>query len=103
MTSTWTASASLNAYAVFGNGIFALFDRAEAKDFVDIFFIDRELFPFTELLQNARQKHVGLDENWLAVSLMKVEQLGPLPRMIKAVTIEELKAFFLSKAKILMT
>jgi len=54
------------------------------------------------LLQNARQKHVGMDDYWLAVSLLKVEELGPLPRMIKPVTLDELKNFFLTQAKDLM-
>jgi len=84
------------------NKLSALFDRSESKDFIDIFFIDRELFTFTELLKSAKQKHVGLDDYWLAISLMKAENLGPLPRMIKAVEIGELKKFFLDQAKKLM-
>lgn len=84
------------------NKLSALFDRSESKDFIDIFFIDRELFPFTELLQFAKQKHVGLDDYWLAISLIKVNDLGPLPRMIKPVNTNELKEFFLNQAKILM-
>jgi predicted nucleotidyltransferase component of viral defense system len=84
------------------NKLSALFDRSESKDFVDIFFIDRELFPFAELLQSAKQKHVGLDDYWLAIALMKVDDLGPLPRMIKPVDANELKEFFLDQAKKLM-
>jgi predicted nucleotidyltransferase component of viral defense system len=84
------------------NKLSALFDRSATKDFVDIYFIDREMFKFSELLENARQKHVGLDDYWLAISLFKVEELGPLPRMIKPVTIDELKNFFLTQAKVLM-
>ncbi len=84
------------------NKLSALFDRSEAKDFVDIFFIDRELFSFTEVLNHAKKKHIGLDDYWLAVSLLKVEELGPLPRMVKPVSIDELKNFYLTQAKILM-
>ncbi len=84
------------------NKLSALFDRAEVKDFVDIFFIDRELVAFPELLQQAQQKFVGLDNYWLAIALLKVEDLGPLPRMIKQVQIEEMKTFFLARAKDLM-
>ncbi len=80
----------------------SLFDRSEAKDFVDIFFIVKELFPFSALLENAKQKHVGLDDYWLAVAMMKVEELGPLPRMVKPITKEELKEFFHSSARKLM-
>ncbi|NUO78928.1 nucleotidyl transferase AbiEii/AbiGii toxin family protein [candidate division KSB1 bacterium] len=92
-----------NALDISCNKLSALFDRAEAKDFIDVFFIDRELFPFAELLQHAKQKHVGLDGYWLAISLLKVENLDSLPRMLKPVTFNELKAFFLSQAKLLMS
>jgi len=92
-----------NALDVSCNKLSALFDRSATKNFIDVFFIDRELFPFSELLKNAKQKHVGLDDYWLAISLLKVEEFGPLPRMIKSINIDELKAFFLTQAKTLMT
>lgn len=91
-----------NALDISCNKLSALFDRSASKDFVDIFFIDRELFPFANLLQHAKQKHVGLDDYWLAVSLLKIEQLGPLPHMLKPVQVDQLKNFFLTQAKILM-
>jgi predicted nucleotidyltransferase component of viral defense system len=84
------------------NKLSALFDRSATKDFVDVYFIDREMFKFSELLENAKQKHIGLDDYWLAISLLKAEELDPLPRMIKPVTIDELKNFFLAQARILM-
>ncbi len=84
------------------NKLSALFDRGSSKDFVDIFFIDRELFPFSEILKNARKKHVGIDDYWLAVALLKVEQLDPLPRMVKSVDVDELKSFFLRQSRLLM-
>jgi predicted nucleotidyltransferase component of viral defense system len=91
-----------NALDISCNKLSALFDRSATKDFVDVFFIDRELLPFGELLKSAKQKHIGLDDYWLAVSLLKVEEIRKLPRMIKPVQIDELKNFFLEKAKILM-
>ncbi len=91
-----------NALDISCNKLSALFDRAEAKDFVDIFFIDKELLPFPELLAAAKRKHVGLDDYWLAVAMMKVEDLGPLPRMVRPLVADELVEFFLSAAKTLM-
>ena len=44
-----------NALDISCNKLSALFDRSEAKDFVDIFFINRELFPFSELLRHAKK------------------------------------------------
>jgi hypothetical protein len=43
-----------------------------------------------------------LDDYWLAVSLLKVEEMGKLPHMVKPVNIDELKNFFLTQAKLLM-
>lgn len=84
------------------NKLSALFDRAEPKDFVDIYFVCQEVIPFDELVEKARQKHVGLDDYWLAVALQRVEQAEILPRMIKPVTLDELKSFFLEQAKKVM-
>jgi len=84
------------------NKLSALFDRAEPKDFVDIFFVCREVMPFEQLAELARQKHVGIDDYWLAVSLQRVNQVSLLPRMLKPMTLAEMKAFFLDLAKGLM-
>jgi len=84
------------------NKLSALYDRSDPKDFVDVYFIDREIIPFEELLKEARRKHVGLDNYWLAVSLAKIEDFNILPRMLKPVTLKELKGFFDRKAKWLM-
>lgn len=84
------------------NKLSALFDRAEPKDFVDIYFLCQEAFSFKDLVERTRQKHVGLDDYWLAVALRRVEQVEFLPRMIKPVTVEQLKEFFLNQAKTLM-
>lgn len=77
------------------NKLSALFERAAGKDFVDLFFIHRELIPFDDLLPKARHKHVGMDDYWLALSLARVSEVQVLPRMIKPVTLEDLNAFFI--------
>ena len=81
------------------NKMSALFDRHEPKDFVDIFFVDRELYPFRDLLAAARRKHVGMDAFWLAQSLKKIEKVSVLPRMLKPLRMEEMKEFFLGWAE----
>jgi predicted nucleotidyltransferase component of viral defense system len=91
-----------NALDIACNKLSALFDRAESKDFVDVFFIDKELSPFPQLLEQAKKKHVGLDNYWLAISLLKVEDMKTLPRMVKPLDQSELEAFFLAQAKLLM-
>ena len=84
------------------NKLSALFDRAEPKDFVDVYFIVKERMSFDRLVALTRQKHLGIDDYWLAVALAQVEQVELLPRMIKPVSLAELKAFFLAQAKALM-
>lgn len=83
------------------NKLSALFDRAEPKDFVDVFFICREVMPFEELVEKARKKHPGMDNYWLAIALQRVEQIELLPRMIKH-DIDEMRQFFLQNAATLM-
>jgi len=80
----------------------ALFDRKEVKDFVDIYFIDRELFKFEEILSKAKEKHIGMDNYWLAVSMNNIHYFDKLPFMIKPVTLEELRIFYVEKIKYLM-
>lgn len=81
------------------NKFSALFDRHETKDFVDIYFIDKEIMPFETIYKNAKKKHIGLDNYWLAISLRFVEEIIKLPKMIKPLTIIELKKFYEEKMK----
>lgn len=88
-----------NATDIACNKLSALFDRAEPKDFVDVFFVCQELMPFTELEELARQKHVGIDDYWLSVAMQRISQVDILPRMIKPLDLDELQVFFLSLAQ----
>lgn len=84
------------------NKLSALYDRSEPKDFVDVYVIHREVLPFPELVDKARQKHVGLDPYWLAQACARIREVGLLPRLVKPVTLEELRAFFEDQARRLM-
>jgi hypothetical protein len=84
------------------NKLSALFDRAEPKDFVDVYFVVQELLPFDQLVRLARQKHVGMDDYWLAVAFAQVERVSMLPQMVKPLSLDELRTFFLAQAKELM-
>jgi hypothetical protein len=91
-----------NALDLACNKLSALFDRADPKDFVDIFFICQEMMPFDRLLAETKRKHMGFDEYWLAISLAKVEDFTILPRMIKPLSLQVLKEFFKPRAEQLM-
>lgn len=91
-----------NALDISCNKLSALYDRSDPKDFVDIYFIDREVMSFERLVGEAKKKHVGLDNYWLAISIAKAEDLTILPRMLKPVKLDELKSFFRDKVQWLM-
>jgi len=84
------------------NKLSALYDRADPKDFVDVYFIHHERFSLDELLPKARQKHVGLDNYWLAQAFSRVTAIKILPRLIKPVTHAQLTDFFTSQIPRLM-
>jgi hypothetical protein len=69
---------------------------------VDVYFVVQEIYPFDHLVTLARRKHVGMDDYWLAMALAQVEQVEVLPRMVKPVSIDVLKVFFMARAKELM-
>ena len=81
------------------NKLSALFDRAEPKDFVDIYFACQEIMPFDELVEKTKQNHPGIDDYWLSVALQRVEQVEILPRMVKPIDVDAMKAFFLERAQ----
>lgn len=84
------------------NKFSTLFDRHEMKDFVDIYFIDKEVIKFDDLYSKTQQKHVGIDDYWLCQALRYINEMSLLPKMIKPVTIEELRDFFNRKLQKLM-
>lgn len=81
------------------NKLSALFDRTDPKDFVDVFFIHREIMPLPRLIENAKRKHIGMDDYWLAVAFSKADSLAVLPRMLRPVTLEELRVFYSEAAR----
>lgn len=84
------------------NKLSAFYDRSEPKDFVDVYVLHREVMPFSELVEKAGQKHLGLDLYWLAQACARVREVRLLPRLIKPVALEELRAFFEDQARRLM-
>ena len=55
--------------------------------------------PLETFLKEAKKKHVGLDNYWLAVSFAKAEEIVKLPRMVKPLILEKMKLFYKEKAK----
>lgn len=84
------------------NKITAIFGRIASKDFVDLFFLLKQDYTIDDLIERAKEKDPGLDEFFLSGMMRNVQQLASLPRMIKPLTIEELRSFFLPLAEQLM-
>lgn len=83
------------------NKLFTINQRTDAKDFVDIYFLLHNHYSLWDLVYSAEKKFKksGFDLLLLAQDLLKVEDFTSLPRMIKPLTLLQLKQFFRKEAK----
>jgi predicted nucleotidyltransferase component of viral defense system len=86
------------------NKVCTILSRTESKDFCDLFFILNESrYELDYLISRAREKEAALDEEYgildFATNLLTVKELQFLPRMIKPLTLEELRAYFVPIAE----
>ena len=84
------------------NKLSALFDRFAARDFIDIYFIDKEIMQLDALIELTKKKHIGFEEYWLARAMYRVKDIEDLPKMIKPIKLDELKDFFMKKSEMLL-
>lgn len=81
------------------NKLLTINQRTEVKDFVDLFFLLKK-FTIWDLLYALKKKYnIELDIILLGSDLLKVNEFDFLPKMIKPLSLEELKSFFKQKAK----
>lgn len=81
------------------NKLAAILDRFDPKDFVDLYFLLPK-FPLGELRKGIEIKFgIKVEPIFLGSELSKVRRVEALPKMIKPLTIEELKEFFSSEIK----
>lgn len=81
------------------NKIVTVSQRNDVKDFVDLYFILQK-FTIWDLMQGAKIKfHMEIEPFLLAADFLKVEDFSFLPRMIKPITLGELKSFYRQKAQ----
>jgi hypothetical protein len=80
------------------NKLFALFDRNEPKDFVDLYFL-LQTFALPTLIKGVHKKFdFAIAPLTLGAELLKVRHLTMMPRMRAALTREEITAFFEQEA-----
>ena len=81
------------------NKLLTVTQRSSVKDFVDLYFLLNK-FTIWDLISGVRIKfRMELETYILASNFLKVEDCDFLPKMIKPLTLEELKTFFREKAK----
>ncbi len=81
------------------NKLMAMLDRFDPKDFVDLYFLLQE-FSLDEIRKDAQKKFdVKIGDIFLGGELAKAGRIEALPKMIKKITIGQLKDFFAKTAK----
>lgn len=74
--------------------------RSSVKDFVDLYYL-LEKFTIWDLIQGVKVKFRMKIDHWILSSDMfdVVDKFDSMPKMIKPLTLEELKSFYRQKAK----
>lgn len=81
------------------NKLMALLDRFDPKDFVDLFFI-LKTSKLADIRADVENKFgIKIDDIFLGGELAKVKRIEALPKMVKAVSIPDLKTFFTERAR----
>lgn len=81
------------------NKLITINQREDVKDFVDLYFLLKK-FTIWDLLYAVEAKfRMEMDMVLIAADFLKVEDFDYLPRMIKPLSLDELKTFFRQKAK----
>lgn len=80
------------------NKLLALFGRATLRDFIDVYFLVKDKFTKSELIENAMLKDPGFDIYWLGIAFERINEFPPdspeMHLLIKPCTIKELQGFF---------
>ena len=81
------------------NKLLTLTQRSSIKDFVDLYFL-LQTFTIWDLIEGVQVKFKRQLEPFIVASdFLKVEDFDYLPKMIKPLTLHELKTFFTQRAK----
>lgn len=86
------------------NKLLAVFGRADAKDFIDLYFLleKEKKLDFDDLFKNAQKKDLGLHEFYLAGMLSYVERIKLFPETVKPFDKKKLVKFFLDLSEELL-
>lgn len=80
------------------NKLLALFGRAALRDFIDVYFLAKELFSKNELIERSGQKDPGFDLYWLGVAMERINDFSDdspdMHLLERSCPMNELKEFF---------
>ncbi len=81
------------------NKLMTILDRFDPKDFVDLYFLLQK-FELQEIKNNAEKKfNLKIQPLFLGSELSKVRRIEILPKMLKPLTVDNLKSFFSEEVK----
>lgn len=81
------------------NKLLTIQQRTDVKDFVDLYYL-LDKFTVWDLMEGVQHKfRVKMEPFLIAADFMKVNQFEFLPKMIKRLSLKELKSFFVKRAK----
>jgi len=81
------------------NKLLTITQRTDVKDYVDLYFLLKEKFTIWDLLYGIEKKfRLEIDLILLGSNFFLVEKFDFLPRMIKPLTLDQLKEFFRKRA-----
>ena len=83
------------------NKLFTIYQRTQARDYIDLFCICKEKgFSMVDLIQKAKVKFDWhIDPLQLGTQFVKVKEAKDYPRMIKKISDSEWQTFFIDEAK----
>lgn len=86
-------------YDIAVNKLMTVVERFDPKDFVDLYFLLAK-YPLLQLKSDVQKKfgHT-LDPIFLGAELSKVKRIEALPKLLKPLSVEELKDFFTQETK----
>ncbi len=81
------------------NKLFTVQQRNDVKDFVDLYYLLQD-FAIWDLIHGVQKKfNISIEPLLLAADFLKIDDFTYLPRMIKPLTLTELKNFYHQKAQ----
>ena len=82
------------------NKLLTISQRTDVKDFVDLYFLLKEKFSVWDLIYSLKAKfNIETEPFLLAEDFLKIEDFEFMPKMIKKVSLNQLKLFFRDQAK----